>query len=485
MVDITYSAGTNTITVIGGSSGSPHNFTDVYNSDVSGGWGKVTKQGTSQFDFQAKLQIGDGSTQTYFTDTYKQISFLSNIFTGNSQNKILVMDKATFTLGKQSASLKQGYGGCTIISNETSYYGSLIKPNSNTSTCVINLFGCTFSATETSTDQWVQGSKIYDCTFNFAAYLHTSTYTTGDINNIICTWGTAMFRRPNSGFTISNLVGSTSGWGYGVWFQSQGGAIKNISFTNTVAGGGYSVLLENVPADCFIINGVMLPSWTIHWVGTCAGKLFRQYEFDLQVVDNQNNGLPIQGARYRIFDKDGFELTKTGSGYTSVPYVVLSAPAGEGTQATAHAILDPNGYGQISSFVIDNPGSGYVSTPTITIDAPSNGVQATAQATILNGALLAITPTTYTDANGNIPTRCVTRGYYDQVHGDVLQDYAPLLIVITKDGFMDYKDTMNIAMKTAYQISISHTVPVIFTSGGRRLIDMKPTDPQSLVYLEF
>jgi hypothetical protein len=134
---------------------------------------------------------------------------------------------------------------------------------------------------------------------------------------------------------------------------------------------------------------------------------------------------------------------------------------------------------------VDNPGSGYVSAPLVTIDAPSNGVQATAQATILNGALLTITPTTFTDANGNIPTRCVTRGYYDQAHGDVLQDYAPLLIVITKDGFMDYKDEMNIAMKTAYQISMNHTVPVIFTAGGRRLIDMKPTDPQSLVYLEF
>jgi hypothetical protein len=181
MVDITYNAGTNTITVVGGSSGSPHNFTNVYNADVLGGWGKVTKQGTNQFDFQAKLQIGDDSTQTYFTDTYKQISFLTNIFTENGQNKILVMDKASFTLGKQSANLKQGYGGCNIISNETIYYGSLIKPNSNTSTCIINFFGCSFSTTETSTDQWVQGSKIYDCTFTFAAYLHTSTYTTGDI----------------------------------------------------------------------------------------------------------------------------------------------------------------------------------------------------------------------------------------------------------------------------------------------------------------
>jgi hypothetical protein len=194
--------------------------------------------------------------------------------------------------------------------------------------------------------------------------------------------------------------------------------------------------------------------------------------------------LPIQGARYRIFDKNGVELTKTGSGYTSVPNVTLSAPAGGGTQATAHAVLDPNGYGQISGFVVDNAGSGYISAPTTTIDAPSSGVQATAQATLTNGTVSTITPTTFTDANGNIPTRCVTRGYYDQAHGDVLQDYAPLLIIISKDGFMDYRDEMSIAMKTAYQISMNRTVPMIFTAGGRRLIDMKPTDPQSLMYLE-
>ena len=97
-----------------------------------------------------------------------------------------------------------------------------------------------------------------------------------------------------------------------------------------------------------------------YWVGTNTGKAYWQYEFDLQVVDNQNNGAPLQGARYRIYDKNGNELTKTGSGYTSVPNVSLSAPPEGGTQATAHAVLDPNGQGAITSFVIDNPGSGYV-----------------------------------------------------------------------------------------------------------------------------
>ena len=51
-------------------------------------------------------------------------------------------------------------------------------------------------------------------------------------------------------------------------------------------------------------------------------------------------------------------------------------------------------------------------------------------------------------------------------------------------GFIDYKDEMNIAMKTAYQVSMNHTVPLIFTVRGHRLIDLNPSDPQSLVYSE-
>jgi hypothetical protein len=483
MVDITYSSGSNTITVVGGSSGSPHTFIDIYNADVAGSWGKVTKDSSgTQFTFAAKLMIGDGSTTTYFADTEKQIVFLSGCASAINQTIFGLNAQASLRLGRcTNTASKSSDRGCSIIFLESSYYMTAFKPGGANAS--VELYGCYFYGLQDvifgnagSTPTF----KVWNCILSGRSKEsapHIGFLTYGDVFNVQSIGGSAAARAFGINVLADKLYAVDAS--RAAWFQSGAGVIRNLYGRNLTN----AVRMDSVPSDCYLINPDF-SSITIYWGGTSAGKLFRQYEFDLQVVDSQNNCLPIQGARYRIFDKNGVELTKTGSGYTSVPNVTLSAPAGGGTQATAHAVLDPNGYGQISGFVVDNAGSGYISAPTTTIDAPSSGVQATAQATLTNGSVSAITPTTFTDANGNIPTRCVTRGYYDQAHGDVLQDYAPLLIIISKDGFMDYRDEMSIAMKTAYQISMNRTVPVIFTAGGRRLIDMKPTDPQSLMYLE-
>ena len=111
-------------------------------------------------------------------------------------------------------------------------------------------------------------------------------------------------------------------------------------------------------------------------------------------------------------------------------------------------------------------------------------MRATALTALVGGVVSAITPTTYTDVNGNIPTRCTTRGYYDSAHGDILQDYAPLLLVITKDGYQDYRDEMNIAMKTAYQISMNRVVPVLVGASGKLQVDLMPTNPVNMMLLD-
>ena len=161
----------------------------------------------------------------------------------------------------------------------------------------------------------------------------------------------------------------------------------------------------------------------------------------------------------------------------------MSAPPQGGTQATAHAVLDPNGQGAISAFVIDNAGSGYVTPPTVAVDAPTIGVTASGLASLTGGAVSAITPTTFTDVNGNIPSRCTTRGYYDYAHGNTLQDYAPLLIVVSKDGYQDYRDEMNISMKTAYQISLNRTVPVLVSADGKLQVDLMPENPVNMLLI--
>ena len=72
---IAYNSGTNIITVTGYTEATPCNFTDIYNADVSGSWGVVTRQCSNQFCITAGIKIGDGSTATYFKDTSKMVRF--------------------------------------------------------------------------------------------------------------------------------------------------------------------------------------------------------------------------------------------------------------------------------------------------------------------------------------------------------------------------------------------------------------------------
>lgn len=85
-------------------------------------------------------------------------------------------------------------------------------------------------------------------------------------------------------------------------------------------------------------------------------------------------------------------ITEGGSGYTTAPFVQISAPnQANGTQATATCTIT-DGSGSITSVAIDNIGDNYTAVPTVTISAPnlSTGTQANAYASIQGGNVVAI-----------------------------------------------------------------------------------------------
>ena len=76
----------------------------------------------------------------------------------------------------------------------------------------------------------------------------------------------------------------------------------------------------------------------------------------------------------------GVILTNAGSGYSGVPAVTFSSGA-----AAATAIMSG---GTVIGITVTNGGTGYTVAPTVTIDAPAGGgTQATATATLVNGAV--------------------------------------------------------------------------------------------------
>ncbi|RLG07054.1 MAG: hypothetical protein DRN68_05995, partial [Thaumarchaeota archaeon] len=45
---------------------------------------------------------------------------------------------------------------------------------------------------------------------------------------------------------------------------------------------------------------------------------------------------------------------------------------------------------------------------------------------------------TKTDSNGEIPEQIITRGYYDQAHGNTLVDFSPHMLIVEKEGYETY-----------------------------------------------
>ncbi|MFA5112085.1 MAG: hypothetical protein WC443_11805 [Desulfobaccales bacterium] len=59
-----------------------------------------------------------------------------------------------------------------------------------------------------------------------------------------------------------------------------------------------------------------------------------------------------------------------------------------------------------------------------------------------------------TDTGGKIVQQTASRGYYDQAHGSVLQDYGPHTLTITKDGYQDYQDVIILDRKMDLEVAL-------------------------------
>ena len=105
-------------------------------------------------------------------------------------------------------------------------------------------------------------------------------------------------------------------------------------------------------------------------------------------------------------------ITNAGAGYTTAPTVTISAPnQTNGVQATAVASIS-NASGTIISAQVTNIGSGYTSLPTVTIAPPSSqfGVQAQGSPTISGGNVVAITITNPGSGYTTAPSITITGG---------------------------------------------------------------------------
>lgn len=83
-----------------------------------------------------------------------------------------------------------------------------------------------------------------------------------------------------------------------------------------------------------------------------------------------------------------------------------------------------------------------------------------------------------TNASGDIVTQTVSRGYYTQATGDILQDYSPHALTITRAGYQTYHKHFTLSAKTTWEIKLAQ-ISQILLDQGKPVLNIVPTDPEN------
>jgi hypothetical protein len=327
---ISYDPPTNTITVTGYTEATPCTFLDIWNADQGGGWGVVSKQGDDQFMFDCRIIIGDGSTETWFADTKKQVTFSSLATTANGQNLFYVESNAHFRLGELvDAASKTTRMGCSVlwINTDNRYFCRITRPASATSD--INLFSSTFRVKSSGyypdASLTVQG-KAYNLILdrvNFGgersdyqpAVVDAYRITTSDSRYGFVYGTTGTF----NDFTIlKNNIG--------IYFY----ASFHVTFRNVrvVKGASYAVQCLLITYDKYLINAE-IDNWTVNFDGACTKAVYRQYEFDAHCQDKEGGDLSGVSAVGEYVSPYGQAFSQTTDGNGDIP-----------TQTVDHGFFD-------------------------------------------------------------------------------------------------------------------------------------------------
>lgn len=308
---ITYTAAVNIITVTGYTSGTPCTFLDIYNADVAGAWGVVTRQCTNQYCIQARLQIGDGSTATWFADENQQIIIPTGVITGGGWvSWCSKKANANFRLGKCTNTTKKlTEAGCHIwITRDAA--GSLTILDGENSSGNVEIYG-----SQIYFSQGAQQCRFYRCQNgkfwgnNFDHKIQIASATGLDVYNndyfnvysgLFAVGGTFDLLRFYRTIYITNLDGTTA----------SNITIKNvIAVENTYVARGF-----NTAKNLYMIN-FDVETWAFTY-SSYTGKFYRQYEFDLKVIDKDNAA--INAATVKIWDKDSNLIVDTTTNASGV-----------------------------------------------------------------------------------------------------------------------------------------------------------------------
>lgn len=258
---------------------------------TQGQWGVVWKQTTTQYQFDAKLQVGTAGTATYFTDTNKLVVFT---YTNVAYSwAIIVRNDAVFTLGSlDNAASKTGENGVVL-----QYTGSknVYMPMVDGPTGFVNLYGVTAIGPVGVRVYVDVNGNMYDCMLLNSAIFEIQG--TSDVNRLtIINSGTAAMYPFKSG-TFNDIFIASTNTAINYYTLAISTTITNLKARN-LAVATFTFTGIGAYADQYVVDADV--SWTLSGGVGNTGKLFRQYTFNLAIFNS--TGVAISGATVTLKD---------------------------------------------------------------------------------------------------------------------------------------------------------------------------------------
>lgn len=256
-----------------------------------GQWGVVSKQNNDQYFFEANLTIGDGSISTYFIDSSKQITFAD--FNDEYTPDIYITQNAYFRLGIQESE-DITHSGCHISSLATAYSHLIIQ-----SEVPIFIYSSSFDVQSDSCDyafiridDETNISEFRNCLFRNKVYIYKGKLL---LHNVIIENAHDGLRSKIA--DADNVILQKGVNGFYFFIHSGTSVVRNVKIQNFT----YDFYLYLTSSDnVYAIDTEC--SWNLCWNWRAQGKLYRQYSFNLKVVDKASN--PIRNASVKIWDKN-------------------------------------------------------------------------------------------------------------------------------------------------------------------------------------
>lgn len=290
---------------------------------IQGQWGVVTRQCSDQYCFDAGLQIGDGSTTTWFKDTSQLVTFrIFNIpayYGGAYNTAVLVKSLGNCIFGNiQSATDKVGKDGCALYFDSTSnVFGIIVENSGNLKIYATDLKGPIQYGVGSSLSPSHTGNlTIWSSSFGVSMYIYTTdndiVKSTINKQQIANTYGIDFDK--SGTLEDLNVYGSRN---YGAISSSLPSG-QTMTIKNSYVRDCTNLLVAWSTTDG-IHNFVNLDTntWLFYWSHSGAsGTIWRQYEFDLRVIDKDENN--INGATIKIWDLNNNLVVNTTTNASGV-----------------------------------------------------------------------------------------------------------------------------------------------------------------------